>query len=62
MARHARNQKIQPLRGGREMAQGRRKGNRLRNDTNNTIIVCTKGYCNYILRSQEGSGQEVEMR
>lgn len=44
------------------MAQGRRKGNRLRNDTNNTIIVCTKGYCNYILRSQEGSGQEVEMR
>lgn len=59
MARHAKSQKIQSPREG---GTGRRKGNRPRNDTNNIIIVCTKGYCNYMPRSQEGSGQEVERR
>lgn len=38
------------------------EGNRPRNDTNNTIIICTKGYCNYMPCSQEGRGQEVERR
>lgn len=32
---------------------------RLRSDTNNTIIY-TKGHCNHMPYSQEGSGQEVE--
>lgn len=34
---------------------------RLRSDTNNTII-CTKGHCNHMPYSQEGSGQEVEKK